>query len=58
MTERGQLDGKTDPRKAKISEDEYPPFYQKLNSLEDRFEYKVTQKALAFLEENKVHPGA
>lgn len=56
VTERGQLDGKTDLRKAKISEDMYPPFYRKLNSLEERFEYKVTQKALAFLEENQNQP--
>ena len=34
----------------------YAPFYGKLSSLADRFEYKVTQKTLAFLEENKDQP--
>ena len=56
VTERGQLDGKTDLRKEKVSDDWHPPYYGKLNSLEDRFEYKVTQKALEFLEKNQDHP--
>lgn len=56
VTERGQLDGHTDLGKAKLSEDMYAPFYGKLSSLADRFEYKVTQKTLAFLEENKDQP--
>lgn len=56
VSERGQLNGRQDPSEQKKSDDMYSPFYGKLNSIEDRFEYKVTQRALKFLEENKDEP--
>ena len=56
VTERGQLKGLEDIKKAKKSEDMYPPFYGKLDSIEKRFEYRVTQKTLDFLERNQGKP--
>lgn len=56
VTERGQLDGDTDLAAMKKSEDMYPPYYGKLKSLEDRFEYKVVKRAQNFLDENKDNP--
>ena len=56
VTERGQLDGATDLTQAKKSEDMYSPFYGKLDSLDDRFESKVAQRAMTFLEENREEP--
>lgn len=55
-TERGQLKATKDMRAVKKSEDEYVPFYKKLNSIEERFEYKVTQRTLKFLEDNQDKP--
>lgn len=55
VTERGQFKNyKLCAHKE--SNDMYAPFYGKLHSIEDRFEYKVTKKAIAFLEENKDEP--
>ena len=41
VTERGQLKADEDLRKSKVSDDEYLPFYKKLDSIEERYEYKV-----------------
>lgn len=56
VTERGQLKADEDLRKSKVSDDEYLPFYKKLDSIEERYEYKVIQKALDYLEKNKNEP--
>ena len=55
VTERGQLKNMQDPRSAKKSDD-YVPFYKKLDSIEKRFEYKVTKKTMEFLEKNRDKP--
>ena len=56
VTERGQLKNMQDPRSAKKSDDDYVPFYKKLDSIEKRFEYKVTKKTMEFLEKNRDKP--
>ena len=56
VTERGQLKNMQDPRSAKKSDDDYVPFYKKLDSTEKRFEYKVTKKTMEFLEKNRDKP--
>ena len=56
VTERGQLKNMQDPRSAKKSDDDYVPFYKKLDSIEKRFEYKVTKKTMEFLEKNRAKP--
>ena len=56
VTERGQLKNMQDPRSAKKSDDDYVPFYKKLDSIENRFEYKVTKKTMEFLEKNRDKP--
>lgn len=57
VTERGQLKADEDLRKSKVSDDEYLPFYKKLDSIEERYEYKVIQKALDYLEKIKMSRG-
>ncbi|MFI3207179.1 MAG: sulfatase-like hydrolase/transferase [Clostridia bacterium] len=53
VTERGQLKPDREPQfKNKESFDKLP-FYGKINSIEDRFEYKVMTKTVDFLEKNK-----
>ena len=56
VTERGQLKNMQDPRSAKKSDDDYVPFYKTLDSIEKRFEYKVTKKTMEFLEKNRDKP--
>ena len=56
VTERSQLKNMQDPRSAKKSDDDYVPFYKKLDSIEKRFEYKVTKKTMEFLEKNRDKP--
>lgn len=56
VTERGQLKPDCDVRKAKKSDDDYEPFYKKIASLEERHEYRVTQKTIEFLEKNRETP--
>lgn len=56
VTERGQLKPNRDPQFAKENNGNRLPFYGKINSIEDRFEYKVTRRALSFLEDNKDEP--
>ncbi|MFI3237725.1 MAG: sulfatase-like hydrolase/transferase [Lachnospiraceae bacterium] len=56
VTERGQLiDGRLE-RFLPEKDGNKLPFYGKIDSVEDRFEYKVVQKGLDFLEKNKEEP--
>lgn len=57
VTERGQLKpGYQSKGKERISEREFLPFYGREETVVGRFEYKVTQKSLEFLEKNKEQP--
>ncbi len=47
-----------DPRSAKKSDDDYVPFYKKLDSIEKRFEYKVTKKQWNFWKKIETSLGA
>lgn len=53
VTERGQFKYDKAPQFSNDIESDNLPFYGKIKSVEERFEYKVTQKSLEFLEENK-----
>ncbi len=56
VTERGQLNDNNDLKSVKKNDHQYPPFYGKLDSIEERFEHRVTQRSLQFLEDNKEQP--
>ncbi len=56
VTERGQFKRGYPPKFVSENEGDYMPFYGKIDSIKDRFEYKVTQKSLDFLEKNKDEP--
>lgn len=53
---RGQLNDENELKSRKKNEDNFPPFYGKLNSIEERYEYRVTERAKTFLEENQEKP--
>ncbi len=56
VTERGQFKPGYPPLFVSENEDDYLPFYGRIDSIKDRHEYKVTQKSLEFLEKNKDEP--
>ncbi len=56
VTERGQLIAGLGERFVPEKDGNKLPFYAKIESVSERFEYKVTQKALNFLEENQGEP--
>ncbi len=56
VTDRGQFKPGYPPQFVSDDAEDYLPFYGRINSIEDRFEYKVTQKSLRFLDENKDEP--
>lgn len=56
VTERGQLNDNNELKSQKKNADSYPPFYGKLDSIEQRYEHRVTKRSLEFLEEHQESP--
>lgn len=56
VTERGQLNDANELKSVKKNQDMYPPFYGKLNSIEERYEHRVTKRSLEFLQEHQNSP--
>lgn len=55
-TERGEIITEQKPRFINDNSSDRVPFYKKLNSIEDRIEYKVKEEAISFLDSNKDEP--
>ncbi|MFI3254899.1 MAG: sulfatase-like hydrolase/transferase [Eubacteriales bacterium] len=56
VTERGQLNDNNDLKSVKKNADSYPPFYGKLESIEERYEHRITERSLQFLDEHGENP--
>lgn len=56
VTERGQLNDNNELKSMKKNADSFPPFYGKLDSIEQRYEHRVTKRSLEFLDDHKENP--
>ncbi len=56
VTGKGQLKDDNLLKSVKHSEHSFPPFYGRLDSIEERYEHRVTQRSLKFLEEHQESP--